>query len=189
VPVSTSCSTIPTGSTSTPAAAPLRRRSREGGCPARGADVGFALDGDADRLIAVDASGCIVDGDAVLGVLALDRLARGRLPNGALVVSVLSNGGLKKTVEDAGGQIIRTPVGTSTSSTACSSTEPVWAARRAATSSSSSTRRAATEWSPPSRFLAVMSGQVAGLADLAAQVPMLLSSSGPSRAPQRSMGR
>jgi phosphoglucosamine mutase len=77
----------------------------------RGADVGFALDGDADRLIAVDASGCVVDGDAVLGILALDRLARNCLPNGALVVSVLSNGGLQKVVEDAGGQIIRTPVG------------------------------------------------------------------------------
>jgi phosphoglucosamine mutase len=73
--------------------------------------VGFALDGDADRLIAVDSAGRVVDGDAVLGVLALDRLARGCLPNGALVVSVLSNGGLRKTVEDAGGQIIRTPVG------------------------------------------------------------------------------
>ncbi len=78
---------------------------------ARGADVGFALDGDADRLIAVDACGCVVDGDAVLGVLALDRLASNRLPNGALVVSVLSNGGLQRTVEEAGGQIIRTPVG------------------------------------------------------------------------------
>jgi phosphoglucosamine mutase len=78
---------------------------------ARGADVGFALDGDADRLIAVDASGRVVDGDAVLGILALDRLARNRLPNGALVVSVLSNGGLQKVVEEAGGQIIRTPVG------------------------------------------------------------------------------
>jgi phosphoglucosamine mutase len=77
----------------------------------RGADVGFALDGDADRLIAVDASGCVVDGDAVLGILALDRLARNCLPNGALVVSVLSNGGLQKVVEEAGGQIIRTPVG------------------------------------------------------------------------------
>jgi phosphoglucosamine mutase len=77
----------------------------------RGADVGFALDGDADRLIAVDASGCVVDGDAVLGVLALDRLARDRLPNSALVVSVLSNGGLQRTVEAAGGQVIRTPVG------------------------------------------------------------------------------
>jgi phosphoglucosamine mutase len=77
----------------------------------RGADAGFALDGDADRLIAVDASGCVVDGDAVLGILALDRIARGKLPLGAVVVSVLSNGGLQQAVEAAGGQIIRTPVG------------------------------------------------------------------------------
>ena len=76
-----------------------------------GADVGFALDGDADRLIAVDAAGHVVDGDAVLGILALDRLARNKLPNGYLVVSILSNGGLQKAVEAAGGQIIRTPVG------------------------------------------------------------------------------
>ena len=78
---------------------------------ARGADVGFALDGDADRLIAVDASGRVVDGDQVLGILALDRLERGVLPEGALVVSVLSNGGLQAVVEAAGGQVIRTPVG------------------------------------------------------------------------------
>jgi phosphoglucosamine mutase len=78
---------------------------------ARGADVGFALDGDADRLIAVDAGGAIVDGDQILGILALDRLERGALPNGGLVVSVLSNGGLQTVVEAAGGQVIRTPVG------------------------------------------------------------------------------
>ena len=77
----------------------------------RGADVGFALDGDADRLIAVDSAGRIVDGDQVLGILALDRLERGVLPEGALVVSVLSNGGLQAAVEAAGGQVIRTPVG------------------------------------------------------------------------------
>ncbi|MEO5940007.1 MAG: phosphoglucosamine mutase [Candidatus Limnocylindrales bacterium] len=77
----------------------------------RGADVGFALDGDADRLIAVDASGTIVDGDQVLGVLALDRLERGVLAEGALVVSVLSNGGLQQVIEAAGGRIVRTPVG------------------------------------------------------------------------------
>ncbi|HET7702874.1 MAG TPA: phosphoglucosamine mutase [Candidatus Limnocylindrales bacterium] len=77
----------------------------------RGADVGFALDGDADRLIAVDAAGTIVDGDQVLGILALDRLERGVLAEGALVVSVLSNGGLQEAIEAAGGQIIRTPVG------------------------------------------------------------------------------
>ena len=76
-----------------------------------GADVGFALDGDADRLIAVDASGAIVDGDQVLGVLALDRLERGVLAEGALVVSVLSNGGLQQVIEAAGGQVVRTPVG------------------------------------------------------------------------------
>jgi phosphoglucosamine mutase len=78
---------------------------------AQRADVGFALDGDADRLIAVDASGRVVDGDQVLGILALDRLERGRLPGGALVVSVLSNGGLQAAIEAAGGQIVRTPVG------------------------------------------------------------------------------
>jgi phosphoglucosamine mutase len=53
----------------------------------------------------------VVDGDAVLGILALDRIARDKLPNGALVVSVLSNGGLQRTIEAAGGQVIRTPVG------------------------------------------------------------------------------
>jgi phosphoglucosamine mutase len=77
----------------------------------QGADVGFALDGDADRLIAVDASGTVVDGDQVLGILALERLSRGALVGGGLVVSVLSNGGLQVAVEAAGGQVIRTPVG------------------------------------------------------------------------------
>src|SRR5262245_28609605 len=78
---------------------------------ARGADVGFALDGDADRCVAVDAAGHVVDGDQVLGVLALDRLARGVLPEGALVVSVLSNGGLQSALEAEGGRIVRTAVG------------------------------------------------------------------------------
>jgi len=76
----------------------------------RKADVGFALDGDADRLIAVDAAGQVVDGDQVLGALALERLARDALPGG-LVVSVLSNGGLERAVRDAGGEVVRTPVG------------------------------------------------------------------------------
>ncbi len=78
---------------------------------AAGADAGFALDGDADRLIAVDHAGRIVDGDQVLGILALDRLSRDELPGGGLVVSVLSNGGLQAVVEGAGGQVVRTPVG------------------------------------------------------------------------------
>ncbi|HEX4897550.1 MAG TPA: phosphoglucosamine mutase [Candidatus Limnocylindrales bacterium] len=77
----------------------------------RGADVGFALDGDADRLIAVDAAGHVVDGDQVLGVLALERLGRDALAGRTLVVSVLSNGGMQAAVEAAGGTVVRTPVG------------------------------------------------------------------------------
>ena len=76
-----------------------------------GADVGFALDGDADRCIAVDGAGNVVDGDQVLGILALERLARGALDRDSLVVSVLSNGGLGQAVEAAGGRLVRTPVG------------------------------------------------------------------------------
>jgi len=82
----------------------------------RGADAGFALDGDADRLIAIDASGCVVDGDAVLGILASIGSPEASCHCGALVVSVLSNGGLQQAVEAAGGQVIRTRWETSTSS-------------------------------------------------------------------------
>jgi phosphoglucosamine mutase len=78
---------------------------------ATGADVGFALDGDADRLIAVDSAGEVVDGDRILGILAIERLARGALAGETLVVSILSNGGLQVAVEAAGGSIVRTPVG------------------------------------------------------------------------------
>ena len=78
---------------------------------ARGADLGFALDGDADRLVVVDRHGHVVDGDQLLGVCALDRLARGALPGGILVVTVLSNGGLEAALSAAGGRLARTPVG------------------------------------------------------------------------------
>jgi len=81
-----------------------------------GADLGFAVDGDADRLVAVDGTGHVVDGDRIIGVLALERLARdGASPDdpaaGTVVVSVLSNGGLQQAVEAAGGTVVRTPVG------------------------------------------------------------------------------
>jgi phosphoglucosamine mutase len=76
-----------------------------------GADVGFALDGDADRCVAVDASGRIVDGDQLIGIIALDRLQRGALAESTVVVSVLSNGGLAAVIEAAGGRVVRTPVG------------------------------------------------------------------------------
>jgi phosphoglucosamine mutase len=76
-----------------------------------GSDVGFALDGDADRCVAVDERGQVVDGDQLLGIIALDRLARGALEKATLVVSVLSNGGLADAVEQAGGWVVRTQVG------------------------------------------------------------------------------
>jgi phosphoglucosamine mutase len=78
---------------------------------ARGLDMGFAFDGDADRLIAVSESGTIVDGDGVMGICALQRLAAGTLPESTLVVSVMSNDGLVRAVEAAGGRVIRAPVG------------------------------------------------------------------------------
>jgi len=76
-----------------------------------GADIGFALDGDADRCVAVDERGQVVDGDQLIGLIALDRLARGALPKGICVVSVLSNGGLEAAIRAAGGRLARTPVG------------------------------------------------------------------------------
>jgi phosphoglucosamine mutase len=75
------------------------------------ADVGFALDGDADRCVAVDEQGRVVDGDQLIGIIAIDRLSRGALANGIVVASVLSNGGLEKAVTAAGGSLRRTPVG------------------------------------------------------------------------------
>jgi len=74
-------------------------------------DLGFAFDGDADRLIAVTEAGDVVDGDGVMGICALDRLAAGTLVERTLVVSVMSNDGLVRAVEAAGGRVIRAPVG------------------------------------------------------------------------------
>jgi len=74
-------------------------------------DLGFAFDGDADRLIAVTESGEVVDGDGVMGICALGRLAAGTLAEKTLVVSVMSNDGLVRAVEAAGGRVLRAPVG------------------------------------------------------------------------------
>ena len=75
------------------------------------ADVGFAFDGDADRLIAVAADGAIVDGDELIGISALDRAAHGRLAGNAVVVTVMSNLGLRRGMAAAGIELVETPVG------------------------------------------------------------------------------
>jgi phosphoglucosamine mutase len=53
----------------------------------------------------------VLDGDQLIGLIALDRLRRGALLNGVVVVTVLSNGGLEAAIVGAGGQLVRTPVG------------------------------------------------------------------------------
>lgn len=61
---------------------------------AHGCDLGFAFDGDADRCLAVDRNGDLVDGDVLMAIFALDLKKRGKLKNNGLVVTVMSNLGL-----------------------------------------------------------------------------------------------
>lgn len=77
----------------------------------RGADAGFAFDGDADRCLAVDASGQVVDGDQILAVLALARLERGLLHADTVVATVMSNLGFVQAMEAAGITVLQTAVG------------------------------------------------------------------------------
>ncbi|QIA26296.1 phosphoglucosamine mutase [Thermaerobacter sp. PB12/4term] len=77
----------------------------------QGADLGLAFDGDADRVIAVDERGRIVDGDAILAVLALDMAARGELAGNTVVATVMSNLGLERALKAAGLRLVRTRVG------------------------------------------------------------------------------
>jgi phosphoglucosamine mutase len=77
----------------------------------KGADIGIALDGDADRIVFVDRKGKQVDGDYILAICALQMLAENRLKRGTLVTTVMSNIGLDRTIKKAGGKVIRTQVG------------------------------------------------------------------------------
>jgi len=75
------------------------------------ADVGIALDGDADRAVLVNERGVVVDGDALLAVFARDMLARGTLAGGSVVGTVMSNLGLERALEASGLGLVRTQVG------------------------------------------------------------------------------
>ena len=76
-----------------------------------GADAGIAHDGDADRCLAVDATGEIIDGDQILAVLALELKARGLLAGDTVVATVMSNLGFRKAMAKAGITVVETAVG------------------------------------------------------------------------------
>ena len=77
----------------------------------RGADLGVAYDGDADRCLAVDAAGNVVNGDQVMGLLALAMQRSGALYHGTLVATVMSNLGLHRAMREADITIIESAVG------------------------------------------------------------------------------
>lgn len=76
-----------------------------------GADVGIAHDGDADRCLAVDAQGNIVDGDQIMAILAVAMKQRGALVDDTLVATVMSNLGLHRAMEAHGIRVLQTGVG------------------------------------------------------------------------------
>jgi phosphoglucosamine mutase len=75
------------------------------------ADIGLALDGDADRLIVADHRGTVVDGDRIMAICGRDLLDRKQLPKKTLVCTVMSNIGLDRCIAAGGGRVVRTRVG------------------------------------------------------------------------------
>jgi len=78
---------------------------------ASGADIGIALDGDADRLIVIDEKGETVDGDQIMALIGTQLAARGALKGGGVVATVMSNLGLERFLEGHGLDLVRTKVG------------------------------------------------------------------------------
>jgi phosphoglucosamine mutase len=76
-----------------------------------GADIGVALDGDADRVIVADEKGNVVNGDQIMGIIAWDMMRRSELKKNTLVATVMSNFGLEIAMRELGVTLVRTPVG------------------------------------------------------------------------------
>jgi len=76
-----------------------------------GHDIGFAFDGDGDRVLAVDRNGEVVDGDELIALAAVHLRGRGALPGNGVVVTVMTNFGFHQALEAAGIEIATTPVG------------------------------------------------------------------------------
>jgi phosphoglucosamine mutase len=84
----------------------LAARVTEGGY-----DVGFAFDGDGDRLMAVDRTGAVVDGDELIALAALHKHASGALAGGGVAVTVMTNYGFHRAMREHGVEVATTPVG------------------------------------------------------------------------------
>jgi phosphoglucosamine mutase len=78
---------------------------------AGGHDAGFAFDGDGDRVLAVDRTGAVVDGDELIALAALHLRAAGRLPGGGVAVTVMTNFGFHTAMRDHDVEVATTPVG------------------------------------------------------------------------------
>ena len=78
---------------------------------AEAADIGIAFDGDADRVIFVDHTGKVIDGDRIMAICALALQRRGNLKKNTVVATVMSNLGLEKAMRKAGINLVRTQVG------------------------------------------------------------------------------
>ena len=89
----------------------LNPESLQAAVVSSGADAGLAFDGDADRVLAVDGIGTLVDGDQILAVCAIDRFQRKRLTGDAVVVTVMANLGLRQAMAGRGIGVVETPVG------------------------------------------------------------------------------
>jgi phosphoglucosamine mutase len=77
----------------------------------RGADAGLAFDGDADRVLAVDADGRLIDGDQIIGITAIDRRDHGRLAKDTVVATVMANLGFRLGMREHGIEVLEVPVG------------------------------------------------------------------------------
>ena len=76
-----------------------------------GADLGIALDGDADRVIFCDEKGNIIDGDKIIAICAQEMIEKGKLKGNAIITTLMSNMALERFIRDQGAEFIRTQVG------------------------------------------------------------------------------
>jgi len=75
------------------------------------ADAGISFDGDGDRIVMADKEGRLLDGNAILTILAMDLIDKGELPNNTLATTIMANAGLERALNQVNGKVVRTKVG------------------------------------------------------------------------------